>query len=87
MIDISKEDFGTLIICALRYCQGRRTYMPKLVQRITSEHFDDLTPKTISVITRDMEYQAEYKIFGDECDKRDWEAFWYDFEKFKGKRK
>ena len=87
MIDITNEDFGTLIICALRYCQGRRTYMPKCVQDITRSHFNDLTPKTLSVLSNDMEYQAEYDIYGDDCDKRNWEAFWRDLEEFKRKRK
>lgn len=26
------EDFGTILICAVRYSLGRQTYMPGLVQ-------------------------------------------------------
>ena len=27
-----REDFETIFICAVRYCIGRQTYMPRLVQ-------------------------------------------------------
>jgi hypothetical protein len=33
-IKLDQENFGTLAICAIRYCQGRQTYMPSLVQGI-----------------------------------------------------
>ena len=50
MIDISQEDFGTLCICALRYCHGRQTYMPSLVQEIVQNHFKDLSEKDLKII-------------------------------------
>ena len=28
IVDIEQEDFGMLCACAIRYCQGRETYMP-----------------------------------------------------------
>jgi len=30
-IDIKDKDFGALLICAVRYCIGRQTYMPGLI--------------------------------------------------------
>ena len=27
IVDIEQEDFGMLCACAIRYCQGRETYM------------------------------------------------------------
>ena len=27
-VDIKDEDFGAILICAVRYCLGRQTYMP-----------------------------------------------------------
>jgi hypothetical protein len=76
MIDISKEDFGTLCICALRYCYGRRTYMPSLVQEIVSEHFRDLDNGSLVVIANDEAYQRGADLWGDKYDKVRWENFY-----------
>lgn len=42
-IEIGKESFGTLCICAIRYCHGRQTYMPGLVQEICAGHLKELS--------------------------------------------
>ena len=76
MIDISQEDFGTLCICALRYCHGRRTYMPSLVQTIVMRHFKDLSDRDLKVIAEDEKYQSDLSLWGDECDKADWQWFY-----------
>ena len=76
MIDISQEDFGTLCICALRYCHGRRTYMPSLVQRIVMAHFKDLSDRELQVIADDEQFQSDMNLFGDYCDRVDWENFY-----------
>ena len=83
MIDISQEDFGTLCICALRYCQGRHTYMPSLVQEIVSNHFKDLSNQDLNVIADDKNYQAMFDIWGDSCDKQNWEHFYTRLEQFR----
>ena len=57
-IDISQEDFGTLCVCALRYCHGRRTYMPSLVQQIVMAHFKDLSDRDLKVIADDESFQS-----------------------------
>lgn len=69
---ISQEDFGTLCICALRYCHGRRTYMPSLVQEIVDGHLKELSDKDIKVIVEDCQFQRRMDLYGDECDKVDW---------------
>ncbi len=79
MIDISKEDFGTLCVCALRYCHGRRTYMPSLVQHIVKTHFEDLSEKDLKVIATDREFQTEW---GDPVDKADWLSFYRELEEY-----
>ena len=71
-IDIDQTDFGTLCICALRYCQGRRTYMPSMVQEIVGQHLTELADRDIRVMAEDCEYQASMDLYGDECDKVDW---------------
>lgn len=75
-IDISQEDFGTLCVCALRYCHGRRTYMPSLVQQIVMAHFKDLSDRDLKVIAEDEKYQSDMSLWGDTCDKVGWENFY-----------
>lgn len=84
MIDISNEDFGTLCICALRYCHGRKTYMPSLVQEIVSAHFKDLNSRELTVIANDERSQKDMEIWGDDCDKVDWQKFYRGLEQFRG---
>ena len=75
-IDISREDFGTLCVCALRYCHGRQTYMPSLVQQIVIAHFKDLSDKDLKVIADDERFQSDLNLWGDTCDKVDWKKFY-----------
>lgn len=84
MIDISQEDFGTLCVCALRYCHGRRTYMPTLVQEIVQSHFKDLSEKDLKVIADDERFQTEYNLWGDGCDLTAWMKFYRALEVFRG---
>lgn len=76
MIDIKQEDFGTLCICALRYCHSRQTYMPSLVQQIVMAHFKDLSDRDLKVIADDEQFQTESNLWGDNCDKADWKNFY-----------
>ena len=81
MIDINQTDFGTLCICAIRYCMGRKTYMPLTVQNIIREHLSDLSDNDINVMLQDREFQARMNMYGDSVDKADWLRFWEDLEK------
>lgn len=72
-IEMSKEDFGTLCICAIRYCHGRKTYMPSLVQDIVRVHLKDLSDKDINVMLDDCKFQERMNLYGDErIDKPGW---------------
>lgn len=75
-IEISQQDFGTLCICALRYCHGRRSYMPSTVQNIVKAHFDDLSDNDLKVIAEDEGFQSEMSLWGDACDKEAWWRFY-----------
>ena len=71
--NITKENFGTLAICAIRYCQGRQTYMPKLVRRIVAPHLPDISDMDLGVMLNDCELQERMKLYGDErIDKPGW---------------
>ena len=65
MFNIEPDDMGTLCVCAIRYCQGRQTYMPALVQEIVISQLQKLPDQTIEVMLRDCDYQRKYNLYGD----------------------
>lgn len=86
-INISQDDFGTLCICAIRYCQGRQTYMPLLVQGIVREHFSELSDRDINVMLDDCKFQEQMNLYGDpNIDKPDWIRWRKDLEKEQERR-
>ncbi len=73
MIKINPTDFATLAICAIRYCQGRQTYMPDLVRSIVRPHLSEIADRDIKVMLDDCDYQETFKLYGDErIDKPGW---------------
>ena len=75
-IDIERDDFGTLCICALRYCHGRQTYMPSLVQKIVRKYLEDFADRDIAVMVDDCEFLRRNNLYGDEkIDKPNWLAW------------
>ena len=82
--DISREDFGTLCICAIRYCLGRKTYMPSNVQRIVQSNLKHLSDKDLQVICDDIKKHDGPKYdataYGDYEDYQDWRHFLHTIE-------
>ena len=73
LMNIYNDDFGTLAICAIRYCQGRQTYMPKLVQGIVKSHISEISNKDLQVLINDCESQAMWGgNYGSDYDKQNW---------------
>lgn len=71
--NITQEDFGTLAICAIRYCQGRQTYMPTLVQGIVRQFLPCIEDRDLNVMIEDCEFQRRMNLYGNEIiDKPDW---------------
>ena len=85
-IDISQNDFGVLCVCALRYCHGRRTYMPQLVQSIVMQHFKDLSDRDLKVIADDERFQEDLSLWGDDCDKVAWKNFYQGLRELQNER-
>lgn len=72
-IKLSQEGFGTLAICAIRYCQGRQTYMPAFVRGIVREHLHEMADRDINVLNEDCEFQKRMELYGDPViDKPGW---------------
>ena len=54
-IDVYKEDFESVVICALRYCLGRRTYMPSIAISFACQFITKFSDKALYVIEKDIE--------------------------------
>lgn len=61
---LTQEHMGTLCICALRYCHGRETYMPSLVQDIIKPILPYLSDKDIDVMVNDCDFQRRFDLYG-----------------------
>ncbi|MEH1842125.1 MAG: hypothetical protein V7L20_26180 [Nostoc sp.] len=73
----SDSETGAIVICALRYCLGRRTYMPSLVVDWTKRHWAKLAANDQKVIWRDLdEAITNNRDLGDACDIQTWHSFY-----------
>lgn len=73
MSKLLNEEFGTLAICAIRYCHGRQTYMPSLVQEIVGQHLSELSDNDLNVMLNDCDDQERMNLYGDvRIDKPNW---------------
>lgn len=69
VIDPTGADFGSVILCAIRYCLGRRTYMPATVCNYVRPLLPYLDGHMISCMERDI---RECKDYGMDCDRKMW---------------
>ena len=70
---ITKDNFATLAICALRYSMGRQTYMPDLVRSIVKQKLPEISDKDLSVMIEDCSFQRKIDAYGDPViDKPGW---------------
>lgn len=77
MVDPASDDFGSVCNCAVRYCLGRRSYMPSLVCRYIISLLPKLTDKTLDCFERDIAERKRTGFnFGDSCDYETWDAFY-----------
>lgn len=72
-MNISDENLGLLCICALRYCFGRQSYMPSLIQDIVKGLLPYLPDNDINIMVEDTDFQSRMNLYGDEhIDKPGW---------------
>lgn len=70
------SDSGLMIIAAIRYCFGRRTYMPSTAIEWTKKNWAYISPGNKATIVRDVsEYISSGLSLGDDCDATDWRNF------------
>lgn len=77
MVEPTNDDFGAICNCAVRYCLGRRSYMPSLVCEYITPLLPELTDKTLDCFERDIAERKRTSFdFGDSCDYETWDAFY-----------
>lgn len=74
------KDYGTIVLCAVRYAMGRMTYMPTIVINYVKEHWADLQPGMQDIILRDVSEELEHEDrssgwLGNACDVQNWKYF------------
>lgn len=69
------NELGTLIICALRYCFGRVSYMPSLIVDATKANWHLLSTADINIIEKDLLEALSNRHLGMDCDTRMWNSF------------
>lgn len=65
------EDISAMLVSAIRYALGRRTYIAEWTCNFIKNNTHLLTDKDKEIIIGDIERQKEYG-YGDECDKKCW---------------
>ena len=63
-IDINDKDFGALLICAVRYCLGRQTYMPGLIIGYITPLLPRISDNTLRCMETDLSQPDLYGGFG-----------------------
>ena len=75
-VEINK-DFETILLCAIRYAIGRKSYIPSLVIDYITPLLSHLSYNTLGLIANDItEYGKYYGGLGDDkIDRPYWEQF------------
>lgn len=85
VVRLNDDNFGAVLISAVRYSIGRMTYMPRLVQDFIRPLLPYLSNKTLYVMERDI---AEANSYGDRnIDEPDWIRFLNDVRSERKTRK
>lgn len=64
-IDLSDDDFGLILNCAVRYACGRQTYMPSLVIKFISPLLPYLSSKALWCFDQDLSEARHFENCGD----------------------
>ena len=89
MVDVTTDDFASMMVCAVRYALGRQSYMPSTVIRFITPLIPVLSDKAIGCIERDVRDPMTYGCgsYGDEkIDKPGWLRFLAALEEERKKR-
>lgn len=65
------SEYEHMLISAVRYALGRRTYIVELTVNYVIEELPRLSDSCKKIMLDDITEQEQFG-YGDECDKRDW---------------
>ena len=63
------QDFGLILVCALRYALGRRTYITSIVADTIIHQIPNIGTKDLKVMLNDINTTSD---LGDQCDIDNW---------------
>ena len=64
------SEWEHILISAIRYALGRRTYIVEITVEYTIKAVPELSQRCKDIMIHDIEHP--YGGYGDECDRRDW---------------
>jgi hypothetical protein len=70
---MNRLNLNTLMMCALRYAIGRKTYITEDVSDIIIANRQELTVSSREVMIRDIHHAIETNNYGHQMDKEAWE--------------
>lgn len=79
-INGKKEDISAMLVSAVRYALGRRTYIVQWTCEFITNNLDLLLEKDKKVMLRDIYQQKDYG-YGDNCDEVEWKKLMRVLEK------
>ena len=77
-------DYETILISAIRYALGRRTYVVGITTDYVARQLPKLSDKCIKVMIEDI--KNPLGGYGDPCDEREWMCLLEQLEEEMGKR-
>lgn len=61
-----------IMLCAVRYGLGRRTYITSVISDYVGARAEKLSEHAKSIIIRDIQQAKEEEMLGDKCDADNW---------------
>lgn len=85
-IEVTYDDFWTMLLSTIRYSMGRQTYMPSVCIDMCKAYGNYLAPQQqaqiVKEIKREVElYEGMKKTLGADCDHRTWKQGYLELEK------
>lgn len=71
-VNMTRDALGIMAICSLRYCFGRKTYMPTTIIDACRKMLGEFSKKDLTVMINDCEYRRRNYTYEDEFDEEAW---------------
>ena len=80
LVSVDLSDLSFLILCAGRYCEGRKSYAPDMLRSIVRKHWDNLLTNQRDIFIRDLMRYLEdtkkwYPTIQEDYSYKEWSRF------------